>query len=331
MYLRNSRVLWLKLSPLAHATVTTLGRTAPRMEAAVIGPAQFGDLATAPADRLLVLNQKLAGPSVWRGGDLAIAVGLFAVPRDQAAVALLDTLSQVASLAVPGLSQGLELAKIVKSGVEGVIGLSKTKPVLAVKDALQDPTVAKEGSEAAPCVIVGVAAAQADVDFAQLWVKDGRLWQGTSVAALTPYEEYDHLIVAIERGPAREDWRGLPGLTPYEAAFDAVLRTPKIQRADAEAKLNEAFGPFDSALNAEPELTLWDKERIRGAVIADLQVRLNRLTGPFGKTAAPSATTETRSVAGVEREVSMEGFDFANVPSGGVEAAKPAPSGSRPF
>jgi hypothetical protein len=52
MFLRDSRVLWLKLSPLAHATVTLVGRAAPRTETAVIGPAQFGDGAGRPFNRV---------------------------------------------------------------------------------------------------------------------------------------------------------------------------------------------------------------------------------------------------------------------------------------
>jgi len=106
MFLRDSRELWLKLSPLVHATVGQRGRVAPRSDSAVIGPAQFGDLATAPAERSVVLNQRLSGPAVWRGGDLDIAAGLFAVPKDQAAAALLETLGQLSALGIPGLTQG---------------------------------------------------------------------------------------------------------------------------------------------------------------------------------------------------------------------------------
>src|SRR5262245_53193889 len=89
MFLKNSRVLWLKLSPLAHASVTLNGRTTPRTDTSVIGPVHFGDLAAAPADRSIVLTQRVAGPAVWRGGDLSVAAGLFAVPKDQAVSALL--------------------------------------------------------------------------------------------------------------------------------------------------------------------------------------------------------------------------------------------------
>jgi hypothetical protein len=326
MFLRNSRVLWLKLSPLAHATVMLAGRTAPRHDTAVIGPAQFGDLATAPAERSVVLNQRIAGPAVWRGGDLQVAAGLFAVPRDEAASALLDTVAQLSALPVAGLQQGVEITRIVKAGVEGLIGLNGTKPVLGVKDALGDPTTAPAGTEAAPAVLAAIAAPAGDVDFNTLWVREGRLWEGKSAASLTILERYDHLLVTIERGPARQDWRGLPALTPHEAGFDALLRTPGLAKEAAEARLNEAFAAFDADLINESELTSSDKDRIRGEVIAELRTRLDRkYAGPFG------GGLERRSVAGIPRVIDPEGFNFLDVGDAGPEGAKPATAGQLPF
>jgi hypothetical protein len=327
MFLRNSRVLWLKLSPLLHSTVTLPGRNAPRSDSAVIGPAQFGDLASAPADRSLVLNQRLSGPAVWRGGDLAVAAGLFAVPKDQAASALLDTLGQLASFAAPGVKQVLDIAGIVKAGVESLIGLNGTKPVLGVKDALGDPATAPAGTEARPCVLAGIAAPAADVDFDRLWVREGRLWQGRAADALTPYEQHDHLLLVVEKGPARQDWRGLPSLTPHEAAFDAVLRTAGIAKDAAAVRLNDVFTDFDADLTGEGELSDPDKDRIRGEVIAELQERLDRkYAGPFA-----AGAKEQRSVGGVPRTVSPEGFDFLDVGDLGPEGAKPLKAGALPF
>jgi hypothetical protein len=271
-----------------------------------------------------VLKQKLAGPTVWRrGGDLALAAGLFAVPKDQAAAALLDTLGQLAGLGIPGLTQGAEIAHIVKSGVEGLIGLNGTRPVLGVKDALLDPEVARAGTEAAPCVLSGIAAPAAEVNFEKLWVRDAQLWRGNSPDALQPYEEHDHLLLSIERGPPRQDWRGLPALTPHEATFDAVLRAADLVKEDAEARLNQAFAPFDADLSAEAELTDPDKERIRGEVIAELKTRLARkYGGPFG---------EKRSAGGIPRIVEPEGFSFLDVGDAGPEGAKLAKPGELPF
>ena len=327
MFLKNSRVLWLKLSPLAHATVTLTGRTAPQSETAVIGPAQFGDLSAAPAERSVVLNQRLAGPAVWRGGDLQIAAGLFAVPKDQAAATLLSTVGQLAALAVPGVPQGLEIARVVKDGVEGLIGLGGTKPVLGLKDALGDPVTTPAGSEAAPCALAAIAAPAADVKFDTLWVREGRLWEGNSPDALTIYERYDHLLVTIERGPARQDWRGMPALTIHEAAFDKILRAADLTKAVAEAQLNNAFAAFDADLTTEGDLTDSDKDRIRSEVIIELQARLERkYAGPFGR-----VTVEKRSIGGIPRVVDPEGFNFLDVGDVGPEGAKPVTAGKLPF
>jgi hypothetical protein len=327
MFLKDSRVLWLKLSPLAHAVVTLLGRDAPRSDTAVIGPAQFGDLATASAERTVILNQRLAGPAVWRGGDIVVASGLFAVPKDEAASALLDTLGQLAGLGIPGLKQGADIAGIVKSGVEGLIGLKGTKPVLGVKDALGDPRTAVAGSEAAPCVLAAVAAPAAEVDFTKLWIREGRLWSGASADALQPYEARDHLLVVVERGPPREDWRGLPKLSQHEAAFDAALRATSIARDAMEARMNEIFAAFDADLTVEPDLTNPDKDRIRGEVIAEVQARMGwKYGGPFG---APKE--ERRSIAGIAVSVDASGFDFLAVGGTRPETVKPMGPGARPF
>jgi hypothetical protein len=327
MFLKDSRVLWLKLSPLAHATVDMTGRTAPRSDTAVIGPAQFGDLATAPADRTLVLNQRLSGPRVWRGGDLNVAAGFFAVPKDQAAAALLNTLGQLAGLGIPGLKEASQVAGIVKSGVEGLIGLNGTKPVLGVKITLGDPQSAPSGTEAVPCVLAGIAAPAEEVNFDNLWVREGRLLSGPSAASLQAFDKYDHFLIVIECGPPRQDWRGLPALAPHETEFDAALRATSVSRKDTEAKLNDVFACFDADLTAEAELTDPDKDRIRGEVIAELTTRLDRkYAGPFG-----TSTKETRSVGGIPRAVDPEGFNFLDVGDAGPEGTKPAPAGTLPF
>ena len=147
---------------------------------------------------------------------------------------------------------------------------------------------------------------------------------GSSADALEFYEEHDHLLVAVERGGRREDWRGLPTLTPHETAFDSVLRDTSLPEGPAKTKINELFVKFDSDLDGEPDLTQPDKERIRGEVIAELESRVKRKFGAIFQ-------SETRSVAGIQRSINSEGFDFLDVGDGGPEAAKPAQAGALPF
>lgn len=327
MFLRDSRVLWLKFAPLAHATVSAAGRTAKRTESAVVGPAQFGDLATAPANRSVVLNQRLSGPTVWRGGDLAIDAGLFAVSRDEAAVALLTTVGQLAGLGVPGATQTVEVANIVKSGVESILGLQGTRPILGVREALKDHRVAGEGEAAGPCLLAGIAAPANEVDFKQLWVKDGRLHIGPSADQLRVYEARDHLLIAVERGAPREDWRGLPSLLPHEDAFKAALSDSPGASGTVQERANAAFRAFDADLIAEEELTEPDKDRIRGQVIADLQARIRRLVDPLGL-----GQPETRSVGGIDREMGEpRDFDFLKIGDMAAKPSAPAEAGALPF
>lgn len=321
MFLCNSRELWLKLSPLVHATVAMQGRREPRNESAVIGPAQFGDLPMASADRSVVLNQRMSGPAVWRGGDLCIAAGLFAVPKDQAATALLGTLGQLSALGIPGLKQGLDVARIVKSGVESLIGLSGTRAMLGAKVALS------EAAGAGPCLLAGIAAPASEIDFDRLWVREGLLCTGPSARELAPLEDHDHILLAVERGLPRQDWRGLPSLTPHETRFAEVLRDTTASEADSRTRLNQVFAGFDSDLAAEDELSEPDKARIRSEVVADLLDRLRRKFNPLFGTAP-----ETRSIGGVKRtRAAAAGFDFLDVGDLPLGAGAPAARDSAPF
>jgi len=316
MFLAYSRELWLQLSPLMHSTVSMTGLRAVREESAVIGPPQFGDLAVAPAKSSVIVNQRLAGPAVWRGGDLKIAAGLFAVPKDQAASALMATLGQLAGLGIPGLKQGLEIANIVREGVEGLIGLSGTKPMLAVKVSLP------EASEPRPCWLAGVAAPAGTVNFDQLWVKEGRLFSGPSAAQLRPFEDYNYVLLAVERGLPRQDWRGLPSLTPHQGEFDAALSDIAAEEAVTVARLNGVFAAFNADLIAEEGLTDPDKARIRTELVAEIKGR--RQQSPF--------SIETRSVGGVLRQLAAgEAFSFLSVRDLPLGEDLSAPIGEAPF
>lgn len=303
MFLKSSRTLWLKLSPLAYASVISQGLRAKRTDSAVVGPAQFGDLAQAPADRSIILNQLLSGPFVWRRGDLAIDAGLFAVPRSDAAAALMTAVSQLAGLGMPGLRQAEQIGSIVKSGVEGIIGLNGTKPVLAIRDVLKDGM--------RPGVRAALAAPAENVDFSQLWVRDGVLLEGSSAADLSPVKGFDYLLVGIEKGGPREDWRGMAALESHEAKFREILLSGDDSGPIKDA-LNKAFRAFDSDLSNEEGLSEPDKSRIRGQLITELQKRLAALAGPL----ADPPVLETRSVGGIERSVDLSDFSFLDVGEG---------------
>jgi hypothetical protein len=65
------------------------------------------------------------GPIVDGGQDLELLVRLYAVPARDGAKPLVDTLPQLSG-AVPGLAQVDAVAGVLKSGLEGLLGIQDT-------------------------------------------------------------------------------------------------------------------------------------------------------------------------------------------------------------
>src|SRR5262249_12281364 len=114
MYLVTARKLWRKLYPMLHGFI----RSQAREESAVAGPGQLRDLGDGNLDRMTNLNYRLAGPTAYKGGDLRVTVGLYAVPGADTARALVDTVGTIAALGGFALGQSVELASAIKTGVE---------------------------------------------------------------------------------------------------------------------------------------------------------------------------------------------------------------------
>src|SRR5262249_463746 len=148
-------------------------------------------------------------------------------------------------------------------------------PMLGVKDALPPA-----GGTLAPCVLVAMTKPQAAVDFDRLWLDQNSILKtGNDPGSLGIVADCNYLVVAIERGDSREDWRGMPKFAPHEEAFDAAIRDKALDRPTLETRLTEVFKTFDDDLSTSPDLTDKDKDRIRGEVIQGLRVRVDRRFG----------------------------------------------------
>jgi hypothetical protein len=95
MFLRTSRRLWRKFYPMLHAFT----RHGAVEEHTVVGPGQLRELGDTNLDRLVNLNQRVAGPIPFSGEDVSLVVGLYAIPGADASKALIDTVGNVAQLA----------------------------------------------------------------------------------------------------------------------------------------------------------------------------------------------------------------------------------------
>lgn len=298
MFLRTSRRLWRKLSPVLHAFV----RHGAIEDNSVAGPGQLKELGDARLDRVVHLNQLLAGPRPFTGEDLQMVVGLFSVPSGDATRALIDTVSTLAGLGGFALGSAAQIATVVKNGVEQIVGLDSAVLQLGVRDTFYP------GNPLRPGYHLGVAAPIEPGELARLWLVNGRLVSGDDPIAARPYEAHDYFVIEIERRLRRDDWAGLRGIAELNQQFAATMAAPG-DAATKRARLAQLWPAFTQALRGSTELTAPDRAAIAADVQHDLRARLDA-ENPF----------ELRDLAGRPRP---SAFDFVDV-AATVDPADPA-------
>jgi hypothetical protein len=304
MYLKTTRVLWKESYPLVHSFVGYGDPAAPRSIASIAGPGQLKELGTDNLDRLIGLAYRLAGPLVYDGQDIELLAGLYAVPAKDGAKVLIDTLAQLSGL-VPALKQATDVANIVKGGVEGLLGIGGTRLTLGIHAAFR-ALGAGAGRPARPGFIVAINAPSATVRPEQLWVRDGRLYEGPNPVAAQPFASHDMMLFELHRGPTRaSSWATLPKLAPHATGFDSIFKS-NAAVAELKVKLNQAFVVFETDLRAIDDLTGPDKAAIRALVAEDIKQRVAKIDG--------GGLFETRAVGGVEAKVELRGFSPIAIP-----------------
>ncbi len=297
MYVAFSRKMWRKYYPMLYSFV----EHGAKEENAIAGPGQLKELGEGNLDRVVNLNQRLAGPTPYTGEDLGLLVGLYSVPGEDAAKALIETVSTFAALGGVPTAPALEIARAVKSGVERILSLNDSRLQLGVHDTFNAGKPLKSG------VHVGLSAPSGSVDFNRLWLKNGRLHQGDNPITATPYQDQDYMVLEIERRDTRDDWPGLPGIAEFQERFGAIMADAGLSVAERKKRIGELWPAFQQAITGSKLLTRPDKENIAHSVSQDLLKRLDALAGnnPF---------VETRSwgAAKIEKRPPTE-IDFLDV------------------
>ena len=298
MFLRRIRLLWRKSYPVLHGFTEYAGQE----DHMVAGPGQLQDLGDVSLDRVITLNYRLTGPTPYQGGDVSIAAGLYSVPGQDAAKALISTIGTLASFGGPQFAQAVQIAGLIKNGVDKILGLANTKLQLGVRDSFFP-----NGNPLRSGYHVGIAAPAAQIDVSALWIKEGRLVKGADPIASRPYEEHDYMVLSIERSDRRDDWPLLPGLNEFNGKFSAIMADSGLDANGKGKRLNDLWPTFTQALRDSRFLIRPDRERIAGDIQQDLVRRLKaiRAGGPF----------ETRSWGeSAARLQQPTEFDLADVP-----------------
>jgi hypothetical protein len=178
-------------------------------------------------DRVVQINQRLLGPTPYRGGDLEIEVGLFSVPSCNMAgpyLSLLENLSNAAgvcfiSTALPFIPIILEGMKLLTGGqdIRLEIGLSITEP---------EP---RQGY----CVVLRAPKDALPLSSLRLDPVDFRLLDSNE----KPIASYPYLVLEVQAQKKRADWFRIPDLAKPYSRIQEYYREGAGRTDDTEAAL----------------------------------------------------------------------------------------------
>ncbi len=252
MYLNHKRVLYQTRVPLIHAYCRFLywGHQEELPRLASIG--QVKELGDA-LDRAVSLNYRLLGPVPFRGGEVELLLALIAVENANYGDMLLNVLGGLSQVTGTGeLKLALQFLQPLKRGVEGLFGLQHTRPHLWMHDTFTSGENAP--SRLTPGYRVVMDVTESLIDRATLWVKNGRLCQGPTLEAATPFEGRDYFLFYLERIEKRDD---IPGMASIQQVWDnAIVKAT----GESEQELDVAFNTFKGTVLQSPDL-IWQDQR----------------------------------------------------------------------
>jgi hypothetical protein len=257
MYLYYRRQLYLTGTPVVHAFCTFLHEGQYTEIPVIVGSSQVKELNN--LDNVIKLNYRLFGPIPYEGGQVELLLALFNVQTADYGKDFLDLLGSISQITGVGeLSTALQLLKPLKNGLEGLFGLNKCSPHIGIDD-----TFSSEAGAAAPLTEgyrVVVNADETKMRGKQLWVKQGRLQCGDSLANAQPFSDADYILFQIQSLDARDDWTSLNSIK--QAWDNVVMAATKANKADT----NSAYAAFRSIVLTSPDLIWSDRIRIVDAL-----------------------------------------------------------------
>jgi hypothetical protein len=209
----------------------------------VVGPEMIEKLGSEIPEGMVFANTRVAGPHPYRGGDIAVTVILYRTERENYArkmMRLVEKAATVLDLIAP-VSTYIKVAGVVLDGVETLTGADgMVDPLFGRRDAFKPVE---------PGYFVLSNAPLSSTD--NLWVRDKRLVQGTSLKEATPFCGADYVLYSVAR-TQRDDVSRLPFYQVWQRVVQEANKSSKFDIWEStKANMAALLGMIDTS----PDLT----------------------------------------------------------------------------
>lgn len=267
MFLANQREWFVNYDPMAFiASSYTYGEQLETLPL-VVGPAMLDQFKQKVPLGMTFHNTPVSGLHPWQGGSLTVTIILNRLQRQNNADKLLGVVESISGAVNPSDSFAvyLRLAKTVVDGVETLLGLEQTVPVLGYHTTI-NPDI---GQILEPTYFALIDADARQIDPSKFWVRNSCLYYVDEQGKIEPYRSHDFILFSIAQGGKRTDERTLSFYPQWKTTQDLAARPGTHFWDEAKAQ----FNTLKRDLLNSPDLTQPDSKRLREQYLTLLKQR----------------------------------------------------------
>lgn len=231
----------------------------------MVGPSMVEQYGQQMPAGMIFSNTRVAGVHPYNGGALKLTVVLYRVKRSDYARGLLKVVESVTNALdfSTALGSYVKLAGAVLDGIETVMGLEDTVPLIGVRDE-QDPDA---GDQFMPGYFALIDAPEGSIDRRRLWVRENKLFYGAGLDTAQPFREADYVLYSIGQTTMRSEEQTLPFYPLFEQVIQAANSPDEADWKRAKATMLTLI----QALELSPDLTPAQIQSLSDRYIAEMK------------------------------------------------------------
>jgi hypothetical protein len=204
----------------------------------------------------------------FSGGTVEVQSGLLALKGTNYLKGTIGILKDFSGLVAAPLTQTLEVAEKVSSGVQSLLGDGAGTIALGFHQQFMATDGGKGGNGGnvlRPGYVAVIAATSKEIDVSKLFVSGSKLRYGKDLDTAKPLEGYDYMLLRIEGRSERDNWRMRNIEEPLNQAIDATVR-------GEQEKAKQYLTATLAVIWQSPDLAVQDRRRVADAIKAELAV-----------------------------------------------------------
>jgi hypothetical protein len=267
MFLANAREWFVNYDPMVAAAASYIYDTKVVTVPFVAGPSLLKDFRHKAPEGMIFRNTPISGLNPYQGGAFTLTLVLYKVQRKNNADKLLKVVEGISKSLDPSntLAAYLKVAETVVDGVEAILGLEETVPVVGYQVTI-NPQI-KQSINPDYCVLIDAESGTQEMKPERFRVRGSQLYFVDGKGADQEYRAHDFVLFRIAQAEKRDDERTLDFFPTWIAAQDFAARGTDAYWEDAKAH----FNTLKRSLLKSPDLTLPDAVRLRTEYFDELK------------------------------------------------------------